>query len=151
MISYPGLETILWGETEGAHVSWRSSTVVVAPRRALSRNICFCLGRAVPLILRQVFGGPPGSPFTSSLCPRQNPVFTQQLLGSSPVTEGKAVGVPQTPPSLAEPLPHKPWGTLLLPSWGWGASGRRPAAPSMTTAATTSHIKPGLAGSKMRG
>ena len=68
-----------------------------------------------------------------------------------PVTEGKAVGVPQTPPSLAEPLPHKPLGTLLLASWVWGASGRRPAAPLMTTAANASHSKPGLAGSKMRG
>ena len=109
------------------------------------------LGRAVPLILRQLFGGPPESPFMSSLCPQQNPMFTQQLLGSLPVTEGKAVGVPQTPPSLAKPLPHKPLGTLLLASWVWGASGRRPAAPLMTTAANASHSKPDLAGSKMRG
>lgn len=109
------------------------------------------LGRAIPLILRQVLGGPPGLPLHVQPVPRAEPCVHPAAPGLITVTEGKAVGVPQTPPSLAEPLAHKLLGTLILPLWGWGTSGRRPAAPSMTTAAQASHSKPGPTGSKMRG
>lgn len=46
-------------------------------------------GRATPLILRQVLGGPPGPPSASSLCPGQSAVFTQQPLGSSLSQRGR--------------------------------------------------------------
>lgn len=89
--------------------------------------------------------GPPSCP----ACAQGRTLCSPTSSGPGHPSQGKAVGVPR--PSLPGRVPSSQAVEDTVSAFmGLGRPGRRPAA-SMTTVATTSHSKPGLAGSKMKG